>query len=63
LVDALNVHGGGEVCELDVSGKNVEEIVKEILAVLEGRKKCCVGIVDWLGKLESEGVLDDYLKI
>jgi adenylate kinase len=63
LVDALNVHSEEKVCELDTSGKSVEEIVSEILTVLERHKKCGVGLVDWLGKLESEGVLDDYLKI
>ncbi len=63
LVDALNVHSEEKVCELDTSGKSVEEIVSEILTVLERHKKCGVGLVDWLGKLETEGVLDDYLKI
>jgi adenylate kinase len=63
LVDTLNVHSEEKVCELDNSGKSVEEIVSEILTVLERHKKCGVGLVDWLGKLETEGVLDDYLKI
>ncbi len=63
LADALNVHSEEKVCELDTSGKSVEEIVSEILTVLERHKKCGVGLVDWLGKLETEGVLDDYLKI
>jgi adenylate kinase len=63
LVDALNVHGEGKVCELDVTGKSVEEVVSEILSVLSGHKKCHVGIVDWLGKLESDGLLGEFLKI
>lgn len=63
LVDALNVHEEGKVCELDVSGKTAEEIVTEILDVLNNSKKCHVGVVDWLGKLENEGILDEYLKI
>jgi adenylate kinase len=63
LVDALNIHSEEKVCELDTSGKSVKEIVSEILTVLERHKKCGVGLVDWLGKLETEGVLDDYLKI
>ncbi|MDI6846909.1 MAG: adenylate kinase family protein [Candidatus Bathyarchaeia archaeon] len=63
LVDALNVHGEGIVCELDVSGKSVEEIVGEILGILNGSKKCRVGVVDWLGKLESEGLLGEFLRI
>jgi len=63
LVDALKVHGEGRVCEIDVSGKNQEEVVGEILDVLDGRGKCRVGCVDWLGKLEVEGLLGEYLKI
>jgi len=63
LVDALNVHGEGKVCELDVTGKSVEEVVSEILDILVGHKRCFVGVVDWLGKLESEGLLEEFLKI
>jgi len=63
LVDALNVHGKEKVCELDVTGKSVEEVISEILDVLGGHKECHLGIVDWLGKLESEGLLGEFLKI
>jgi len=63
LVDALNAHGEEKVCELDASGKSVEEVVSEILDVLGEYKKCRVGVVDWLGKLESEGLLGEFLKI
>ena len=63
LADALKVIAKEKVCELDVTGKSVEATVDEILNVLSGNKKCSVGIVDWLGKLESEGLLDKYLKI
>jgi adenylate kinase len=62
LVDAINAYGKEKVCELDISGKNVEEVVIEILGVLNGSRKCCVGVVDWLGKLENEGLLEDFLK-
>jgi len=63
LIDALKVHSEGKVCELDVTGKNVQEVVNEILAILNENKECCVGVVDWLGMLESEGLLKEYLKI
>ncbi|MEM3760425.1 MAG: adenylate kinase family protein [Candidatus Bathyarchaeia archaeon] len=63
LVDALKVHGEEKVCELDVTGKSVEEVVNEILDILKGHGKCRVGVVDWIGKLESEGLLDEFLKI
>ena len=63
LVDALGVYEEERICELDVSGKTVEASVNEVLEVLNGGKKCYVGSVDWLGKLENEGLLDDYLRI
>jgi len=63
LCEALNVYENGKVCELDVSGKSVEETVNEILNVLNGPEECHVGVVDWLGKLESEGLLEKFLRI
>lgn len=63
LSDALSVYEKRKVCELDVSGESVGETVGEILDVLNGSKKCRVGVVDWLGKLESEGVLEEFLRI
>jgi adenylate kinase len=61
LIEAAQAQEG-KVCELDATGKTVEEVVGEIVDVLEGRKKCFVGIVDWLGMLEREGLTDLYLK-
>jgi adenylate kinase len=61
LIEALQTQQG-KVCELDATGKTVEETTSEILDVLEGRKKCYSGIVDWLGMLEREGTTDQYLK-
>ena len=63
LVEALSRHEKEKICELDVTGKTVESVVAEILAVLDSRKKCRVGCVDWLGMLETQGVLDEYLKV
>jgi adenylate kinase len=63
LVDALSVYEEGKVCELNITGKSVGEAVKEVLDILGDPEKCCVGVVDWLGKLESEGLLEEYLRI
>ena len=63
LVDALNVHGEGKVCELNITDKSAKEVVSQILDVLGDSTKCCVGVVDWLGKLESEGLLEEFLRI
>jgi adenylate kinase len=61
LVEAIQ-NQSGKVCELDVTGKTVEENVTEIIDVLDKGKKCYSGIVDWLGMLEREGLTDQYLK-
>jgi adenylate kinase len=63
LVEALNINGKEKVCELDASGKSVDEVVIEILNILKGRRRCRVGIVDWLGMLEKKGLLDEFMKI
>jgi adenylate kinase len=62
LWDALSACGSEKVCEIDVSGKTVEAVVEEMMLVLEKRKDCRFGIVDWLGKLENEGQLEEFLR-
>jgi adenylate kinase len=62
LYNAVKVCGVEKVCEIDVTGKRTDDVVKEAVAVLEGRKACAVGIVDWLGKLEKEGRLEEFLE-
>jgi adenylate kinase len=62
LIEAMQTQQG-KVCELDATGKTVEETVSEIMDVLEKGKKCYSGIVDWLGMLEKEGLTSEYLKI
>jgi adenylate kinase len=62
LIEAIQTQQG-KVCELDVTGKTVDENVVEILNVLNENKKCFAGVVDWLGMLEREGLTDQYLKV
>jgi adenylate kinase len=62
LVDALQAQDERKVCELDVSEQTVKDVVDDISAILDGRKKCRVGGIDWLGMLEAQGILDDYLR-
>lgn len=61
LLDAINVCGVDKVCEIDTSGKEVREVVEDAISVLKGEKKCRVGIVDWLGKLDREKQLKKFL--
>jgi len=63
LVDSLNLLGEKKVCEIDATGKSLDTIVKEILSILRRHGKCQIGIVDWLGQLESMGLLDEFLKV
>ena len=63
LFDAINAYGQEKACEIDATGKSTEKTVSEILEVLDGKRKCHIGIVDWLGMLERENILNDYLKI
>lgn len=61
LGEAMETHAG-RVSELDVTGKTVDQVVTDIVDVLEKRKVCFVGTIDWLGMLEREGLIDQYLK-
>jgi len=61
LGEAVEIHAG-RVCELDVTGKTVEQVISNIMDVLEKRKTCFVGTIDWLGMLEREGLIDQFLK-
>jgi adenylate kinase len=63
LVEALQEHEEDKVCELDVTGKTVDAVVDEMYAVINENKKCPVGNVDWLGMLESQGLVGEYLKV
>jgi adenylate kinase len=62
LLEALSSCEEDKVCEIDVSGKTVDAVVEELLSVLEKKKACQTGIVDWLGKLENEGCLEEFLR-
>jgi adenylate kinase len=62
LYDAVDRCGVEKVCEVNVTGQTVDEVVDEIQQVLQGKKKRRIGTVDWLGKLDSEGKIDEYLK-
>ena len=61
LVNAIRKHGWERVDEIDVSEMRVEDVVDEILKVLDGRRNCRAGVVDWLSKLEEDGRLDKVL--
>jgi len=62
LCDAVEACGVDKVCEINVSGKEVEEVGEEAVSVLQGKRNPSIGIVDWLGKLNREGRLNEFFK-
>jgi len=62
LYDAIKAVGLNKVCEINATGKHIVDIINEIMRILNGLSPCTVGVVDWLGTLEKEKQLDEYLK-
>ncbi|MEM2130427.1 MAG: adenylate kinase family protein [Candidatus Bathyarchaeia archaeon] len=62
LYNAIKKYGTDKVCEINVTGKTIEEVTQEILETMEGKRKCRTRIVDWLGKLYAEEKIDEFLK-
>jgi adenylate kinase len=63
LVEALREQEKEKVCELDITGKTAENVTREVIAILEKRKKCSANGVDWLSLLEKKGLIGEYLKV
>jgi adenylate kinase len=61
LVDSINQFGDEKVCELDLTRRKEKEVTEEIIKMIKKNKKCRIGIVDWLGKLEREKQIE-YLR-
>ena len=59
LVDSLEVHDPERICEVDTTDRPPEDVVEEILSVVHGDAKCRRGQIDWLGRAESERLLED----
>lgn len=62
LSEAIENAGTEKVCELDTTDKTPDAVVTEITSILKTKKGCLTGIVDWLGQLEMENSLDQYLQ-
>ena len=59
--NALKEHPD-KVCEIDVTNKDVNEIVREILDILEGKSECYVGI-DWLNDEDTQRLIYEITRI
>ncbi len=63
LTEALREQDVGKVCELDITDKSTEDVLKDIFEALRNQRECRLTGVDWIGLLEREGKLDQSLKI
>lgn len=61
LFDAVDAYGEAKVCEIDISNRSEDEVTKEVIQIIEGKKECNMGKVDWLTKLELSGRLEEFL--
>jgi len=61
LISALEVYGDDKVIEIDVTNKETDEIIKEILDALSKKNYKTNKYIDWLKILEEEGILEKYL--
>ena len=59
-VNALSEHPESKVCEIDVTGKSVDDVVAEILNILHSRGNCRIGI-DWLKDYSAIDELLNFL--
>jgi adenylate kinase len=62
LIETLSKIEETKVCELDITGMPVQEVVNRIISILHNNNKCEIGKIDWLTMLETKGLIDDYLK-
>ena len=62
LIETLSELEENKVCELDISGKTIEEVIYLMISIINNHIQCSIGNVDWLDMLEKNGLLDEYLK-
>ncbi|HKZ94368.1 MAG TPA: adenylate kinase family protein [Candidatus Bathyarchaeia archaeon] len=62
LTSAITNVGPNKVCELNTTDKTSDAVVSEIISILKKKRHCALGIVDWLGQLEMEKSLGQYLQ-
>ena len=62
LYEAVQAYGPGRVYEIDTTGREAEDVLREAMEAIRARRGR-VGIVDWLGTLEGEGSLDEFFPV
>ena len=60
LIEAINTYSEELVREVNATGKNVEEIIEEIMQAIKNHD-FKPGRINWLRELEKEGIIEKYL--
>jgi len=60
LFDAMEAYEPEQVCEVDTTDREPEDIVEEILSIIKGDQPCSHGRMDWLGSVEAQQLLEDW---
>jgi len=63
LYDTVKKFGKGKVCEIDTTNRKEEEVVKDIMDLLEYRKRKVLGLIDWLSLVEKDEGLLKFLQV
>lgn len=53
LIKSIEIFGKDKIIEINVTKKNVENVINEILNYLQNRKNC-IGIVDWIEEIYNK---------
>jgi adenylate kinase len=62
LIETLYYLNKSKVCELDITNRTTSDIIDQIISILKHEKQCEIGKIDWLGYLESKGLIKEYFK-
>jgi adenylate kinase len=62
LTEALQEFSKEKICEIDTTNQISDQTLQQATDIVDGKKPCTIGNIDWLGQLEREGKLEQYLK-
>jgi len=63
LVEAVEAYGPELIYEVDVTGREPEDVVSEMLRAMKDGLGGRLGVVDWLGMLEEDGRLEEFFPL
>lgn len=61
LIKVIEAYGTNKVREIDTTNKSITEVILEIAESIEKPDKYKPGKINWIEKIEREGILEKYL--